>query len=154
MTDFRQEEREKVGNKTALDVKEYLREVRHAHLRAETLCARAERYRELATCATGRTDALRISGTPGRSKVEQYVLELVDVHSELEREIGTLLKYTREAEKIIATLSDDRYRAVLQLRYLCGYDWQDIADRLHFSLRWVHKLHGEALRLLAEEWTL
>ena len=64
------------------------------------------------------------------------------------------MQYTREAEKLIATLRDERYRSVLQLRYLCGYDWQEIADRLHFSLRWTHKLHGEALQELKQNRTL
>lgn len=131
------------------DVKEYLRDVRHAFWRADVLSARAERYRELATRATGRMDALRLGGTPIRSKVENYVLELMQAHQELQDQISELLALTRQAEKLIARLPDERYRLVLHLRYLCGYDWQDIADRLHFSLRWVHKLHGEALAQLA-----
>ena len=154
MTRLLQGEQKMVTKETSLEIKDYLREVRHAHMRAEALCARAEKYREMATRATGRTDALRLSGTPGRSKVEQYVLEMVDVHAELEKEISQLMQYAREAEKRIATLRDERYRAVLQLRYLCGYDWQEIADRLHFSLRWTHKLHGEALQELARNRTL
>ena len=154
MTRLLQGEQEMVTKETSLEIKDYLREVRHDHLRAEVLCARAEKYREMATRATGRTDAMRLSGTPGRSKVEQYVLEMVDVHAELEKEISQLMQYTREAEKLIATLRDERYRSVLQLRYLCGYDWQEIADRLHFSLRWTHKLHGEALQELKQNRTL
>ncbi len=122
-----------------------LREVRHAHLRTEVLCARAERYREMAMRATGRVDAVRLSGTSRHSNVETYVLELIEVHAELQKEIARLRKKAQAAARIIATLPDDRYRAVLQLRYLCALDWQEIADRLHFSLRWVHKLHNGAL---------
>lgn len=73
------------------DVKEYLREVRHAFWRADVLSARAERYRELATRATGRMDALRLGGTPIRSKVENYVLELMQAHQELQDQISELL---------------------------------------------------------------
>ena len=98
MTRLLQGEQEMVTKETSLEIKDYLREVRHAHLRAEVLCARTEKYREMATRATGRTDAMRLSGTPGRSKVEQYVLEMVDVHAELEKEISQLMQYTREAE--------------------------------------------------------
>ena len=133
-----------------MDITEYLREVRHAFWRADALSCRAERYRELATRATGCMDALRLGGTPMRSKVETYVLELMSTHQELKEQISELLSITREAERLIARLKDERYRTVLHLRYLCGYDWQDIADRLHFSLRWVHKLHGAALKELAE----
>ena len=60
MTRLLQGEQEMVTKETSLEIKDYLREVRHAHLRAEVLCARAEKYREMATRATGRTDALRV----------------------------------------------------------------------------------------------
>ena len=109
------------------DVKEYLREVRHRYLYAQTLCQRAERYREMAMRATGRTDALRLSGTSRRSKVEDNVLAMVDVHRELKEEIGELMKETRRAEKLISRLGDGRLRSVLQMRYLCGMTWEEIA---------------------------
>lgn len=132
-------------------VRQMLRDVRHAYLRTQVLCARAERYREMAMQATGRMEAVRVSGTTNHSKVETYVLELIEVHSELQKEIHALMKQSREAEKKIAALENDRHRAVLELRYLCACDWADIAERLHFSLRWVHKLHNEAIGALAGE---
>jgi len=128
-----------------LDVRMQLRDVRHCQLRTLTLCARAEKYREMAMQATGRTDAIRVSGTGDRSKVEKYILELWDVHNELQTEIAQLMKKSREAEKQILKLEDEKLRAVLELRYLCGLTWEEIASKLHFTLRWVHKLHKEAL---------
>lgn len=132
------------------EVRSRLREVRHAHMRAEVLCARAERYREMAMRATGRADAVRLGGTSHNSKVETYVLELIDVHADLQKEISQLMRLSREMEKQIGVLESDSQRAVLQLRYLCAYDWQEIAQRLHFSLSWVHRLHREAIDKLAE----
>ena len=129
----------------SLDVRMMLRDVRHCQLRTLTLCARAEKYREMAMQATGRTDAIRVSGTGDRSKVEKYILELWDVHNELQTEIAQLMKKSREAEKQILKLEDEKLRAVLELRYLCGLTWEEIASKLHFTMRWVHKLHKEAL---------
>ena len=128
-----------------LDVRMQLRDVRHCQMRTLTLCARAEKYREMAMQATGRTDAIRVSGTGDRSKVEKYILELWDVHNELQTEIAQLMKKSREAEKQILKLEDEKLRAVLELRYLCGLTWEEIASKLHFTMRWVHKLHKEAL---------
>ena len=121
-----------------LDVRMQLRDVRHCQLRTLTLCARAETYREMAMQATGRVDAIRVSGTGERSKVEKYILELWDVHNELQQEISRLMAKSREVEQHIARLPDERHRAVLELRYLCGHTWEEIAERLHFLLRWVH----------------
>lgn len=137
------------SSETPLDVRMMLRDVRHCQLRTLTLCARAEKYREMAMQATGRTDALRVSGTGERSKVEKYILELWDVHNELQQEIARLMKKSREAEKLIQTLADERHRAVLELRYLCAMTWEEIAQKTHFTVRWAHKLHKEALDTLA-----
>ena len=139
------------SSESPLDVRMMLRDVRHCQLRTQTLCARAEKYREMAMQATGRTDAIRVSGTGDRSKVEKYILELWDVHNELQEEISRLMKKSREAEKLIRTLEDDRHRAVLELRYLCAMTWEEIAGKLHFTVRWAHKLHKEAMDALAGE---
>ncbi len=133
----------------ALDTRMMLRDVRHCHLRTLTLCVRAEKYREMAMQATGRTDALRVSGTPNRSKVEKYVLELWEVHNELQQEIRRLMEKSREAESLIQRLPDQRFRAVLELRYLCGLTWNEVASKLHFTLRWTHELHNAAIEALA-----
>ncbi len=130
------------------DTRNYLRQVRSAYRRVDALTARVERYRELATRATGRTDAIRLSGTTNRSKVENYVLELVDTHELLRREIKDLLALSREAEQWIGMLENDHHRTVLQFRYLCGMDWEEVAEEMHFSLRWVHQLHHEAVAAL------
>ena len=130
------------------DLKTYLREVRHLHLYTQLLCTRAEKYREMAMQATGRADAIRVSGTSDHSKVEKYILELLEVHDELQKRISNLLKESRKAEKLITRLEDERYHAVLQLRYLCGCSWEEISQKLNFTPRWVHKLHGEALTAL------
>lgn len=139
------------SSESPLDVRMMLRDVRHCQLRTQTLCARAEKYREMAMQATGRTDAIRVSGTNDRSKVEKYILELWDVHEELQQEIAQLMKKSRQTEVLIKTLPDERHRAVLELRYLCAMTWEDIAARLHFTLRWTHKLHKEAIERLAGE---
>ncbi len=48
-------------------------------------------------------------------------------------------------EDTIRSLSDPRMREVLSLRYLQGLPWEEIADRMYYSQRWVLKLHRAAL---------
>lgn len=147
--------RSRGGDASALtdisDVKEYLREVRHRYQYAQTLCQRAERYREMATRATGRMDALRLSGTSRRSKVEDNVLALMDVHKELKEEVDALMQETKKAEKLIARLKDSKLRTVLHMRYLCGMTWEEIAEKMQYTLRWTHQLHREAIHQLEQK---
>ena len=132
----------------AENVRMYLRSVRDAHRRAEALCARAEKYREL---------LLRASSCPGdgirsarHDRQEDHLLRLTDTHAELKKEIHCLLDLSREAEKLILLLPDERHRGVLQLRYLCAMEWEEVAERLKYTLRWAHKLHREGLAQLEE----
>ena len=136
-----------------LEVKEYLRGIRSKQRYAQVLCERAQRYRDLAMRATGRVSAVRLGGTSRRSKVEDNVLAMMDVEKELKQQLDELMRATREVERRISLMTDERYHAVLQLRYLCGMSWEEVARKLHFSVRWVHKLHGEGLRQLAKSWT-
>ena len=46
---------------------------------------------------------------------------------------------------ILARLTDEKEREVLELRYLSGYDFQVIADRMFLSERTVRRIHVKAL---------
>lgn len=37
---------------------------------------------------------------------------------------------------------------VLNLRYFCGYGWEEIAERMDYSLRHVQRIHNRALKAL------
>jgi len=127
------------------NIREYLREIRFKYRYVQVLVTRKDRYRELAMRATGRTDAIRLSGTSHRSKVEDNVLAMLDVQKEIDQQIQELMQETKRAEKLIGRLKDPKHRTVLQLRYLCGMSWEEIARKMGYTLRWVHQLHKNAL---------
>ena len=56
-----------------------------------------------------------------------------------------------EAEKQIEQIADGRYREVLKRRYLWGEAWEYIAVGMGYSFRQVTRLHGGALRAIAEK---
>lgn len=127
------------------NVRAYLREIRSKYRYMQTLSLRAERYREMAMRATGRTDAVRLSGTSRRSKVEDNVLAMVDIRRDLEKQIQEFFAEIRRAEALISRLSNPNQRTVLQLRYFSDMTWEEIADKMGYTLRWVHQLHRTAI---------
>ena len=58
-----------------------------------------------------------------------------------------------EVQFWIDSLEDFQERSVLQLRYVNGYDWPVIADRLYYSKEGVLKVHKRALEKLLKEYT-
>ena len=45
----------------------------------------------------------------------------------------------------LEALEDERVRSVMSMRYLHGLPWDEIAEQMFFSLRWVMKLHKRGL---------
>lgn len=43
------------------------------------------------------------------------------------------------------SLKSENESDVLFYRYIAGLDWWEIAEKLHYSERWIHKIHGKAL---------
>lgn len=73
--------------------------------------------------------------------IEKIISLEVKINAELDRLID--LK-TDIHNKIEAVLDQDE-RLMLRMRYLQYMEWEQIAEALHWSLRYIYKLHGKAL---------
>ncbi len=132
---------------TTDEVKKYLRQ-------AEKLDKRLKRERrnleKLMSAAEYRSPAFEgVGGGGSGDKIcaavsrimeeEQRVQELTDLYT---------AKYV-EIEQTIRSIDDDTLEEVLELRYLHGQSWEDIADTMHYALRSVYEFHGRALQKIA-----
>ena len=81
-----------------------------------------------------------------QSLVENAAYNIVDLENEILAEIEALVNIEKEIHAAIELfVTDDRYKAVLELRYLNGYSWRSIGARLYYGEDWVCRLHGAAL---------
>ena len=123
--------------------KEYLREYR-AHVR------RIDRINtEIAELRSMRCSvSLNSDGMPhgsGASDLSGYVAELDRLERELISERHYRVKCYQQIVKSIKNLKSENESDVLFYRYIAGLDWWEIAEKLHYSERWIHKIHGKAL---------
>lgn len=79
-------------------------------------------------------------------KIGKTVASLVDTKNKIISMIDKFLVLKKEIEGVIAELDNPKYRQILTLRYINGKKWEKIAEIMHMDLRWVHRLHGRALR--------
>ena len=56
-----------------------------------------------------------------------------------------------QAVSLINSEPDEYRRCVIYRYYILCQPWEQIAVEMHFSLRWVTKLHGQALQDLEKE---
>ena len=134
-----------------MTAKEYLRQYRYIDRSVEAKLERIERLRALAVtvmAAYGRN-----GGSGGRSPDSRMdvVARLVDAQRELDVEIAQLLDTKAAIEAAIARLPDARMRTLLELRYLQGRKWDDIAAALGYCRDNVLRLHRAALQKVSTQ---
>jgi DNA-directed RNA polymerase specialized sigma subunit len=50
-----------------------------------------------------------------------------------------------DAARTIEKIGDEKMRQVLSLRYLSGLRWEEISNKIGYTLRQTFRLHGRAL---------
>jgi len=56
-----------------------------------------------------------------------------------------------EIENAIETIPDPKARKLLRLKYIDGLDWVEVCDRIGYEWAQTHRIHAEALRILAQK---
>lgn len=123
----------------------YMEDVTNLQRRIEIKTETAHRYRDMATRATGSTEAARVSGTGARSKIADNMDKFIDISREIERDAERLRsKITMTMEMIEGVCTPER-KELLELRYLCGLTWEDVARRMKYDKRQSQRIHKRAL---------
>lgn len=75
----------------------------------------------------------------------QWKKQMEDLKQEIIRQRYERIHIYEEIRKQIEGLKDETEREVLTYRYLCGFTWEEIAERMHYTFQHVHRIHREAL---------
>ena len=79
------------------------------------------------------------------SSVRDIWTEIGDYAVTIQKKIEVHLKTKLLISQQIDKDQDDKCRQVLRYRYPIGLSWEQIANIMHYDLRWVYRLHGKAL---------
>lgn len=124
--------------------KQFLRRYNYLRRKEEELEAEMDAIRAK---YTGR--AITYSDMPtahdSEHDLSDYAAEVDDLLCDLIAIRNRAIASYRHISKSIEAMSDDREKELLRLKYLHGLDWEEVADRMHYTTRWVYKLHGYAL---------
>lgn len=108
-----------------------------------------ERWRAKAEKVTQRISPMP-TGAPSGNRVQDAVEKIGEVESHISREIVEQCAVRDEIASTIAAVPDETMRLLLQLRYMDGLTWEEIAVKMHYTYQWVCVLHGRALKELIE----
>ena len=128
---------------------EYLRRALVLDMQIDAGFERIQQLRALAerrTAVYGREKAGGSGAVDGRMDV---VARIVDAERELDAQIDRMLALKAEIQETISRVGDERMRVLLELRYLNGHTWEDVAEEMHYTTRNIYNLHAAALKAVA-----
>jgi len=138
-----------------MKAKEYLSQAYRLDQRINSKLEQVTSLRALAAKTTAHIQAERVSETKQRSQMENAIMKLIDLEHEIDADIDRLVDLKREMASFIDKLENPYYSMLLELRYLGGRTWENVADIMDYDVRWIYRLHGKALkeaeRLLKEK---
>ena len=81
----------------------------------------------------------------GQSDLSGYAAELDRLEQELIEERYNRISTYKDIARRIKRIKSENEKDVMFYRYIKGMDWWEIAEKMHYSERWIHKLHGKGL---------
>ena len=126
-----------------MTAKEFLRRARTVDRRVDEAHERVERLR--ARLEAGRMS--QITGLPrgGASDWTETADRLIELERRVNSRTRELVRWKLAAMDAIDMVEEANLREVLELYYIDGYTWEQVAQRMGVDLRWVYRLHGRAL---------
>lgn len=129
-----------------MTAKEFLRRARAVDRRVDEAQERVERLR--ARLEDGRMSA--VTGMPrgGSSDWTQTADRLIELEQAVNERTRELVRWKLAAIDAIRAVEEPRLAEVLELYYIDGFTWEQVAQRMGLDLRWVYRLHGRALTMV------
>ena len=126
-----------------MTAKEFLRQARDIDRRIDHAAERVERLR--ARLEAGRMS--RITGMPrgGGSDWTETADRLIELEQAVNARVRDMCRIKRQAIAAIDAVEDARYRELLELYYIDGKTWEQVAEAMGIDTRRVYRLHGKAL---------
>ena len=89
----------------------------------------------------------QITGLPrgGASDWTETADRLIELERRVNSRTRELVRWKLAAMDAIDMVEEANLREVLELYYIDGYTWEQVATRMGVDLRWVYRLHGRAL---------
>ena len=83
-------------------------------------------------------------GTDQRD-LSDFAAEVDDLLRDLEATRWEAVHQYHLIASSIMDMEDDTEQELMRLKYLHDMTWEEIAVEMHYTVRWIYKLHGDAL---------
>ena len=81
----------------------------------------------------------------GGGDLSGYAARLDELMSELYTQMERRIEIRLEISRKIEEMQDETESLLLRYRYIQGLKWEDIAVKMEYSWKQIHRIHGKAL---------
>ena len=100
----------------------------------------------LATRTTGVISESPVSHSRNPHSMEDVIVKIISMEKEINADVDRLVDLKTEIQGIIREIPSMEYQLVLDLRYMCFKNWEEIAEKMHCSKSNIFKTHARALQ--------
>lgn len=126
--------------------KDFLRRYLEADESIQTKLDQIAHLRQLATKLTSVLSEDKVRSSGNTDKLGLAVSKIVDMENEVQQEICALYEIKAQVRRAIDSVSNENMKNILELRYINGMKWEQIAIQTSYDYSWVLRLHGQALQ--------
>jgi len=132
-----------------MNAKEYLSQAYRIDQRINSKLEQVMSLRDLLGKANVTLTGMPKTPTPNPHSMEDIIVKMVDLESEINDDIDTLVDLKAEIMRCIKRVDNPEYQTLLELRYLCFKRWENISAEMGYSLRRIYELHNLALEQIS-----
>lgn len=129
-----------------MSTKEYLSQAYRIDQRINSKLEQIASLRDLSTKATTTYSDMPRNATRNVHRLEDVICKIVQLENEINEEIDQLVDLKKEIRHVISEVRNPEYQTLLELRYLCFKNWEQIAVLMNYSTKYLFDLHSRALK--------
>lgn len=129
--------------------KEYLRQYKEADRQVKRLEREYEKQLEMIDALGSPLGDGTPHGTNIGNTTAAKALKLIEKTEELLKAKEAAIRVRQEVFDLISSIPGEK-GSVLYERYINGLSWEDVADAVNYSLRQVHNIHRDALKIVQD----
>lgn len=116
--------------------------------REELKSIQEEKAQYMATVySLGGSSDIHVHTNEIKSRTESAAIRLAELCGKLDEQADKYVSILEQARSLIKRVESLRQRQVLTLRYLCGYDWNTVQQKMGYQdIKSAFRVHGWALQ--------
>lgn len=132
------------------DAKAYLQQIKLHDARIDRNIEELDNLRSMTTKITATWKDDVVSGTGNQDKLGAAVAKIVDLQTEIDRDIDAYIDMKRSVWDLLNRIENPDQLQILYKRYFKYEHWEQIACEMNMTYRNVCYIHGRALQAVSE----